>query len=294
LRLLITGGTGLIGRALLGELAGEHEVSVLARRPAGGLPGVRWILQDLARPLQTEAWPSRMDCVIHLAQASGGSGSAVDSEDTFTVGVAATFGLLRYALQAGARKFVLASSGGVEALRAPGEERKGTVTAQPAIQFYLRAKACAEILAGDFARTMDVALLRPYFVYGPGQAPPRLIPRLLARVRQGETITTDCRGGPGLNPIFVTDAARAFAQAARAHIPGLTIVDVAGSEVVSLDQIARILGTLAGVEPLIAPEPQRSPEELIGDTRAMREVLGVIPTVGIKEGLERMLAPAAE
>jgi nucleoside-diphosphate-sugar epimerase len=113
-------------------------------------------------------------------------------------------------------------------------------------------------------------------------------------VRRGETITTDCRGGPGLNPIFVTDAARAFAQAARTHTPGLTIVDVAGSEVVSLDQIARILGTLVGVEPVIAPEPQRSPEELIGDTRAMREVLGVIPTVGIKEGLERMLAPAAE
>ena len=292
MRLLITGGTGLIGRALLDELAGEHEVFVLARRPAAGPPGVRWILQDLSRPLQTEAWPSRTDCVVHLAQASGGPGSAGDSEDTFAVGVASTFGLLRYALRAGARKFILASSGGVQALRVPGTERRGAVTTQPAIQFYLRAKACAEILAGDFARAMDVVVLRPYFVYGPGQAPPRLIPRLLARVRGGETITTDCRGGPGLNPIFVTDAARAFAQAVRTHTPGLTIVDVAGSEVVSLEQVARILGTLVGVQPVIAPEPQRPPEELIGDTRALREVLGVIPAVGIKEGLERMLAPA--
>ena len=60
MRVIITGGTGLIGRALAADLAGDgHEVTVLSRRPeqATGLPaGVRAERWD-AR--SAEGWGAR-------------------------------------------------------------------------------------------------------------------------------------------------------------------------------------------------------------------------------------------
>ena len=290
MRLLITGGTGLIGRALLAELADRHELFVLARRPSGGPMGTRWIPHDLARPLDLEALPATVDGIVHLAQASD-TGPGADPSDVFAIGVDATFRLLHYARRAGAKKFVFASSGGVETLHPPSAGREARISVQPTIQFHLRAKACAELLAGGFAREMDVVVLRPFFVYGPGQGLPRLLPRLIAKIRAGEAIVTDSRGGPEINPTFVTDAARAFAGAVDRETPGFSILDVAGSEVTSVTQISKTLGSLLGREPVIIADGSRSPESLIGDVRAMRDALGIVPSVSLTEGLTRMLTP---
>lgn len=66
MRLLVTGGTGFIGRALCAECP---EVTVLTRNPAAAaqsLPGARIIPWDPLRPPPTEAWDG-VEGVVHLA-----------------------------------------------------------------------------------------------------------------------------------------------------------------------------------------------------------------------------------
>lgn len=79
MRWIITGGTGLIGRALAASLAGDgHEVIVLTRSPqrAAGLPdGVRAVGWDARTAEGWGALAGEADCIVNLAGANlAGSG----------------------------------------------------------------------------------------------------------------------------------------------------------------------------------------------------------------------------
>jgi len=65
--ILLTGGTGFLGAALLEPLAERDEV-VAVYRPGTQPPSVdrvRWVEQDLAAPLTTDL-PERVDAIVHL------------------------------------------------------------------------------------------------------------------------------------------------------------------------------------------------------------------------------------
>ncbi|MBM3215685.1 NAD(P)-dependent oxidoreductase [Candidatus Poribacteria bacterium] len=105
-RILITGTSGFIGRQLASTLAQTHEVAAISRKPTP-VAGV-WSIQgdfahadDLRRLNRFGA-----DVVIHLAAVTGGC----SEQDGIRVNVGGTHGLLRYWLDRGCRKFVLASS----------------------------------------------------------------------------------------------------------------------------------------------------------------------------------------
>lgn len=70
MRVLVTGATGLIGKALCRELAAEgHDISVLSRRPdaAQGVPGARaFVWNPEAELPPREAWQG-VEAVVHLA-----------------------------------------------------------------------------------------------------------------------------------------------------------------------------------------------------------------------------------
>ena len=70
MRVIITGGTGLIGRALAANLADSHEVIVLSRRPerATGLPaGVRAERWDARSAEGWGALADGADAIVNLA-----------------------------------------------------------------------------------------------------------------------------------------------------------------------------------------------------------------------------------
>ncbi|HAA73600.1 TPA: hypothetical protein DCE37_00565 [Candidatus Latescibacteria bacterium] len=102
---LITGGSGFIARALSTELAGDREVVTISRRNPE--TDVRWVkgnfglFEDL-RQLDGTA----IDTVIHLGAVTGGC----SEHDAIQVNVEGSRILLRYAIDRGCRKFVMASS----------------------------------------------------------------------------------------------------------------------------------------------------------------------------------------
>jgi UDP-glucose 4-epimerase len=106
-KILITGTSGFIGQALAAALAGQHEVIGFSRKPTE-IAGVAAIAGDFAEPAELhklDAHPN-IDVLVHLAAVTGGC----SEEDGIRVNVAGTHHLLRYLIDRGTRKFVLASS----------------------------------------------------------------------------------------------------------------------------------------------------------------------------------------
>lgn len=104
--ILITGASGFIGKALAIALAPHHHVICMSRRSPGlaELPFVRGDFGSFEDLRQLD--PYAIDVVIHLAAVTGGC----FERDGILVNVEGTRGLMRYLMDRGCKKFVMASS----------------------------------------------------------------------------------------------------------------------------------------------------------------------------------------
>lgn len=290
MRILVTGANGFVGRRLLETHAGEHELFALARTRGPELPDVEWIEHDLVEPLANARLPERIDAVIHLAQSRRYREFPEGARDVFEVNTRSTFELLEYARDAGARSFVFTSSGGIYP---PSPEPLAETDPVEPSTFYFSSKYASELLIANYATFFATVVLRPFFVYGPGQER-MLVPSLIERVLSGDVVTVE--GDPGLriNPIYVDDAVRVFEPALR--WAGAGIFNVAGDEALTMTELVELIGEVVGRQPAIEHTPGASAGDLVADNTRMRETLGVRPRVSLREGLGRTVGsrlPAA-
>ena len=220
MRVLITGSTGFLGRQLAVNMACRHEVYALVRRRTANLPAnVEQIEQDFCHPLMLDALPRRIDAVIHLAQSLRYREFPDGAADLLSVNVCATGALLDYAVASGARSFILASSGSVYPSTCDNLEERTSLAPEG---YYAASKYAAELLAVPYRQTLSVCILRPFFLYGPGQQSDRMIPALRKRIHSNQAVTLDGNGdGMILSPTHVNDAARVFQAAAEGAWNGL-------------------------------------------------------------------------
>ncbi|MEX0887032.1 MAG: NAD(P)-dependent oxidoreductase, partial [Phycisphaeraceae bacterium] len=110
---LITGASGMIGRTLAGQLASERDIVCMSRRRVDGdAPGVRGDFARFEDLRRLDAYD--IDSVVHMAAVTGGCSEA----DGLAVNVEGTRCLMRYLIDRGCRRFVLASSIAVVGLQA--------------------------------------------------------------------------------------------------------------------------------------------------------------------------------
>jgi UDP-glucose 4-epimerase len=242
---LVTGATGFLGRHLVPVLAQWATVHGLRRTASHGDPEpVRWLRADLSRPLDPAILPRRIDAVVHLAQSARHAHFPHGAEDVFQVNVASTSALLEYALGAGCRVFLLASTGSVyEPYRGPLSE---AASLRPA-SWYPASKLAAETLLPPYAPHLSACALRLFFPYGPGQRG-RLVPNIVALVRQGGLVRLAGRGeGLLLTPTYVEDVVDVVCTAVRERWSG--VVNVASPETTSVRALADEVGRLVGRRP---------------------------------------------
>ena len=284
-KLIVSGATGLIGSALVSALAHDWEVHAIARR-AGSQANVVWHELDLAKPCDFGGLPSSPEAVVYLAQSEYFREFPGHAVDIFQVNTVNLLNALDYARSRGCRVFVYGSSGGVYGTGETSMSEQVEIAARGDLGFYLSSKLCSEIVAHNYARILDVAILRYFFVYGPGQRASMLVPRLIQRVRDGAPVDLQGEGGIRINPVHVSDAAAATARAL--SLTGSRTINVGGSEVLALREICEMIGEAVGRKPVFRVDRAAAPGHLTGDIRLMREVL-VAPTVRFADGLKSML-----
>ena len=283
-RIVLTGATGFMGSHLMPLLCQRHEVYALARREAPSQKGVQWIRQDLAQPLDESQLPKSIDTVIHLAQSEHYREFPEQARDIFRVNVQSTQELLEYARRAGAKRFILASSGGVYG--SSFKQLSETDLVNP-LDFYLSSKYSAELLVGNYKQYFHVIVFRFFFVYGPRQQG-KLIPMLLEKVRSQQVITVDGNAGISINPIFIQDALEVFESAM--ELQNSDLFNIAGDETVTIADLVHLCAHTLGLEAKVRTTSTPLSGDLVGANNHMKRNLNVTPRTRLGEGLSMMAA----
>jgi UDP-glucose 4-epimerase len=285
-RILLTGATGFLGARLAARLAPAHEVWALVRRMPDGAAHCRWLVQDLASERWQVDLPDRIDSVIHLAQSANYRDFPAAAREIFAVAAETTLRLADWAVGAGARQFILASTGGLYGSSdRPVREDDTLVEDHGSLGFYFATKRASELIVNQYANRMQTLTLRCFFIYGAGQPKQMLMPRLVDSVREGRAITLQGSDGIHINPIHVDDAALAVERCLSAS--GSNVLNIAGPELVSLRSIAERIGSELGREPIFTVDSATKPRHLVADIGRMRAVLGA-PAIGVTEGIREL------
>ena len=209
MKVLVTGASGLLGRAVAAELlAAGHEVRCFQRRPSQ-VAGASDSLGSVTDPDAVARAVSGQDAVVHLAAKVSLAGDPADFD---RVNVGGTRNLLAAARDAGVERFVYVSSPSVahsgasivgdDALPADPAHARGD---------YARTKASAELLAlAADSPEFRVVAVRPHLVWGPGDT--QLVERVVERARHGRLPLLDS-GAALIDTIYIDNAATAIAAA---------------------------------------------------------------------------------
>jgi len=172
MKVLVTGATGFIGQALVPALLAEGHDVVATGRQAGRVAGqpVRAV-GDLAAATDWAELLHGCDAVVHLAARVHVMDSAGAAQlDAFRrVNVEATRRLAADAARAGVRRLVFVSSVKVHGEHSPGRALTEADPPDPQDP-YAVSKAEAELALRRVATEtgLEVVILRPPLVYGPG------------------------------------------------------------------------------------------------------------------------------
>jgi nucleoside-diphosphate-sugar epimerase len=308
-RILVTGATGFVGRALVARMLadGEHQIRCAIRSASTAVAGSETaIIGDIDGRTDWSAALRGVDCVVHLAARVHDlkvRGRAA-LESYRAVNTAGTISLARQATDANVARFVFLSS-----VKVNGEAGSFTEADPPApADSYGISKHEAELELLGIARdsSMDIVTVRPPLVYGPGvkanflalvQAVSRGVPLPFGAVHNKRSfVAVDnlidflviCvhHSGAANETFFVSDGE-----------------DLSTPEL--LRRVAAALGTKSRVLP-VPPAILTALATIVGQRAAMQRLLGTLrvdiskartrlnwsPPLSVDEGLRRFAAAA--
>lgn len=190
MKIFVTGGTGFIGGHFLKQaLAARHYVFAVRR------PGGRMRMPLSQEPIWLEghldgdwsAMLSQCDALVHLA-AAGVSPQTADWDGLFDVNVRQSLDLWRQAAKAGVKRLVIC--GTCFEYGRTGERCEFIPTNAPLepTHAYAASKAAATMAATALAieQQIELLVLRPFHVFGEGEATERFWPSLQKAALAGE------------------------------------------------------------------------------------------------------------
>lgn len=245
---LVTGGTGFIGRHVVERLAGEGaHVKVLARRPEAAAQalgrGAEIVPGDIRDYPAVRRAASGAEHVLHLAALA--RVWAPRRADFHAVNVTGVANVLRAARAAGAARVVHVSTILTLPPYRPAPARGVALRPTP----YEASKRTGEALVEAFvASGGDAVIVHPTRVYGPGPLDDaNAVTRTIALYLSGRLRVLPADGGAQANYVHVADVAAGIVGAARRGARGEHYV--LGGENATLPQVLALAGEAAGVHP---------------------------------------------
>ncbi|MGH2731400.1 MAG: NAD-dependent epimerase/dehydratase family protein [Actinomycetota bacterium] len=294
---LLTGGTGFVGRPLLLRLLEEDRaVTLLGRKapdfvPTSGRRRLAFCACDLGQPETLEPHARRLAGVTEAILAGGFMLASSKREDddrrlslaTHVAGTAAVLDLLGPSLR---------WIGYVSTIDVYGTPRRlpidETHPTSPST-YYGLSKLAAEGLVRVFARDRRIprATLRLSQVYGPGDTGRKAIPNLVSTALAGEPIVLTGSGAERRSYLYVDDGVEAVMAALARRAEG--VFNVAGATAASVLEVAETLRRLCGLAEPVRCGNGGGPSLDIDISLARRE-LGFQPATSLEEGLRRTVA----
>ena len=232
---LIVGGSGFVGRHLAARLSARN-VSVLVptrRRERARhllpLPTLQVVEADLADDATLDALVAGQDAVVNLVGILHGNWGEPYGSDFANAHVALPRRLAQACGRAGVRRFLHMSALGVHE---PGAS---------APSMYLRSKADGEAAVRE-SDAIDWTIFRPSVIFGPGDG----LLNMFAAIQRALPVMPLARAQAKFQPVYVGDVAQAFVNAIDNPATFGRTYELAGPDVYTLADLARVAGRLCG------------------------------------------------
>lgn len=304
MRVLITGANGFIGSAMCARLAGDgHEVIGAVRGPRAAEGQVP--VGEIGPETDWHPLLQGVEAVVHLAaRAHVLRETEPDPMSAFrSVNTAGTLRLAEQAAEAGVRRFVFLSSIGVNGNVTHGAAFTETDVPDPQ-DAYAVSKMEAEMGLREIARHrgMEIVLIRPPLVYGPGAR--GNFARLLGLARRNLPLPLGAirnrRSLVGLENL-ISFVCTCLTHPRAANETFL----ISDGEDLSTTQLLRKIAESFGLRPRLIPVPatwlataarllgkptlaQRLLASLVVDSTKARELLGWKPVASVDEQLRKI------
>lgn len=322
MRILVTGGAGFIGSALVRHLmaATEHTVLNLDKLTYAGVlesltevadnPRYRFVKGDICDAAMVSSLLSEFqpDVIAHLAAESHVDRSIDGPGEFIQTNVVGTFTMLQQSLgywqgipaerQARFRFHHISTD---EVFGSLGEEGLFTeTTAYDPRSPYSASKAASDHLVRAWGHTYGLPVLVTNCSnnYGPYHFPEKLIPLVIIRALAGEPLPVYGDGSNVRDWLYVEDHARALQRVFEAGVPGETYNIGGNSERRNIEVVRAICAALDARSPradgesyakqivFVADRPGHDQRYAIDASKIARE-LGWQPQMGFEEGIAR-------
>jgi len=309
MRILVTGGLGFIGAALVkGLLQKGHAVRVLddasrgtQRRLADVWASIDFMAGDVRDPAAVSAALKGMDEVHHLAFVNGTQFFYSAPELVLDVGVRGMLNVIDGCRAQGVGRLILASSSEVyhEPLQFPTDETAPLTVPDPLNPrfSYSGGKIASELLALNFGRRdfERVLIFRPHNIYGPDMGWEHVVPQLALRLMRAtkdlNPIPFSIQGSGRESRTFChVDDLVAGVLALRERGEHLGIYNIGTTEEITIADLAHRMADWFGRNIVLQPgeAPQGAPSRRCPDIRKLA-ALGYSPAVTLAQGLPETL-----
>ncbi|MCZ6677119.1 MAG: NAD(P)-dependent oxidoreductase [Candidatus Poribacteria bacterium] len=240
-KILITGTSGFIGSALAQSMAQNHDVVCLSRGETE-VDGVTAIQGDFTSPADLRKLePHTIDAVIHLAAVTGGG----DEAELLRANVLGTYHLLRYFIDLGCKKFVLASS--IAAVGFQSTRFRPLQLPMP------DEHPCLDRIGYGLSKYMMEEVTR---YLSRQNEDLDFINIRLASIVPEDRVLTPRKAGPvmewamgSLSIMYLSDTVRCLTMAAESlHKPGVRILNAVGTQACAEDTVPEIIRAWYGAD----------------------------------------------
>ena len=291
--LLVVGGTGFIGRAIVeSALKQNFTVTVLSIKPIQHVSHFEHIVVDIAdrEAVFDQLQGKHFDHVINLGGYVDHARYSQGGDLVYAAHFLGVKNLVDCLLGSSIKTFVqIGSSDEYGNNPAPQQESQR----EAPFSSYSLAKA----LATHFLQTMyqvegfPAAVLRPFLVYGPGQNAQRFLPQIIQNclkdqvfpVSKGEQLRDFC---------FIDDFVHAVFLTLNNHRASGQVINVSSGQPIAIkEMVEKVIRITSSGQPEFGKVPYREGENmsLYADISKAKLLLGWAPKVTLDQGLEETI-----
>ena len=296
-KILVTGGSGFIGRHLVNALLSLDKKVVVLDNFSTALnntipQGAIVVQADMRDARQIAEAVKGVELIFHLAANANGTISINDPRFDFETNAMGTFNILEAALATGIKRVVYVSSASVYGIpqQFPMSEQHPTKPFVP----YGASKLMGELCCLSFfnSQGLPVTIARPFCVYGSGENPKlalvevsrylrwHLNQRPIQIVGDVDQKTRDF--------VHVSDIVQALLLIAEKAEAG-EIFNLGSGKEISMRRLVATISSVTDRKPTIKniPEVTEDTYRLVADISKLR-VLGYVPRMSLEEGIKQL------